>query len=318
MSDGIFNADLDQYLRAAGIDGPPPAITSDPLIAGLTPTEQLLRMLGLAANADDPADIADSVAQQTERDGAATESARAFAAEDERAGADLNSTAAQIPALIAGIAGAVAGALGGVLQPLGQIPQALGQIPQALGQLPQSVAQISGSGMGGDGERAEPDLAFDDAFDEFGDTGRFGDTWTGDGGDGGASAAGGVGAGGGPGGVPGTAATGVLGPPPVPSAGTAPASAPALRISPPGIGAAGSPAAAGMAGLPLIPPGAMHPAAAGDKDAKTETKRVAVPTVRNGAPVQGRLVPPPAAPTVVTRVEGKPVATKRVVAPALE
>ena len=311
MSDGIFNADLDQYLRAAGIDGPPPAITSDPLIAGLTPTEQLLRMLGLAANADDPADIADSVAQQTERDGAATESARAFAAEDERAGADLNSTAAQIPALIAGIAGAVAGALGGVLQPLGQIPQALGQLPQ-------SVAQISGFGMGGDGERAEPDLAFDDAFDEFGDTGRFGDTWTGDGGDGGASAAGGVGAGGGPGGVPGTAATGVLGPPPVPSAGTAPASAPALRISPPGVGVAGSPAAAGMAGLPLIPPGAMHPAAAGDKDAKTETKRVAVPTVRNGAPVQGRLVPPPAAPTVVTRVEGKPVATKRVVAPALE
>ena len=318
MSDGIFNADLDQYLRAAGIDGPPPAITSDPLIAGLTPTEQLLRMLGLAANADDPADIADSVALQTERDSAATESARAFGADDERAGADLNSTAAQIPALIAGIAGAVAGALGGVLQPLGQIPQALGQIPQALGQLPQSVAQISGFGMGGDGERAEPDLAFDDAFDEFGDTGRFGDTWTGDGGDGGASAAGGVGAGGGPGGVPGTAATGVLGPPPVPSAGTAPASAPALRISPPGVGVAGSPAAAGMAGLPLIPPGAMHPAAAGDKDAKTETKRVAVPTVRNGAPVQGRHVPPPAAPTVVTRVEGKPVATKRVVAPALE
>ena len=309
MSDGIFNADLDQYLRAAGIDGPPPAITSDPLIAGLTPTEQLLRMLGLAANADDPADIADSVALQTERDSAATESARAFGADDERAGADLNSTAAQIPALIAGIAGAVAGALGGVLQPLGQLPQALGQLPQ-------SVAQISGFGMGGDGERAEPDLAFDDAFDEFGDTGRFGDTWTGDGGDGGASAAGGVGAGGGPGGVPGTAATGVLGPPPVPSAGTAPASAPALRISPPGVGVAGSPAAAGMAGLPLIPPGAMHPAAAGDKDAKTETKRVSVPTVRNGAPVQGRLVPPPAAPTVVTRVEGKPIATKRVVAPA--
>jgi hypothetical protein len=77
-----------------------------------------------------------------------------------------------------------------------------------------------------------------------------------------------------------------------------------------------------MAGLPLIPPGAMHPAAAGDKDAKTETKRVSVPTVRNGAPIQGRLVPPPvpppAASTALTRVEGKPVATKRVVAPARE
>lgn len=321
MSDGIFNADLDQYLRAAGIDGPPPAITSDPLIAGLTPTEQLLRMLGLAANADDPADIADSITQQTDRDTGASESARAFAAEDERAGAELNSTAAQIPALIAGIAGAVAGALGGVLQPLGQLPQALGQLPGSVAQISGSLAQnpqgweASPIGMGGDGEPAEPDLAFDDTFDEFGDTDRFGDALAGDGGGGGAGA---TGAGGGPGGVPGTTATGVLGPPPVPSAGTAPASAPALRTSPPGLGAAGPPAATGMAGLPLIPPGAMHPAAAGDKDTKTETKRVSVPTVRNGAPVQGRLVPPPAAPTVVTRVEGKPVATKRVVAPALE
>ena len=307
MSDGIFNADLDQYLRAAGIDGPPPAIASDALVAGLTPTEQLLRILGLAANADDPADAADSVAQQSDRDVGATESARAFATEDERAGADLNGTAAQIPQLIAGIAGAVAGALGGALQSLGQLPQALGQISPA-----QGANQIE---MDGYREGAEPDLPFDEPFDAFSDT-DFGDTWAGGGGDG---AAGGTGvAGGGLGGVPGTMATGVLGPPPVPSAGTAPASAPALRISPPGTGAAPPPAAAGMAGMPLIPPGAMNPATAGDKDAKTETKRVSVPTVRNGAPIQGRLVPPPAAPTVVKRVEGKPVATKRVVAPALE
>ena len=307
MSDGIFNADLDQYLRAAGIDGPPPAIASDALVAGLTPTEQLLRILGLAANADDPADAADSVAQQSDRDVGATESARAFATEDERAGADLNGTAAQIPQLIAGIAGAVAGALGGALQSLGQLPQALGQIAPS-----QGANQIE---MDGYRESAEPDLPFDEPFDAFSDT-EFGDTWAGGGGDG---AAGGAGvAGGGLGGVPGTMATGVLGPPPVPSAGTAPASAPALRISPPGTGAAPPPAAAGMAGMPLIPPGAMNPATAGDKDAKTETKRVSVPTVRNGAPIQGRLVPPPAAPTVVKRVEGKPVATKRVVAPALE
>ena len=307
MSDGIFNADLDQYLRAAGIDGPPPAIASDALVAGLTPTEQLLRILGLAANADDPADAADSVAQQSDRDVGATESARAFATEDERAGADLNGTAAQIPQLIAGIAGAVAGALGGAMQSLGQLPQALGQIAPS-----QGANQIE---MDGYRESAEPDLPFDEPFDAFSDT-EFGETWAGGGGDG---AAGGAGvAGGGLGGVPGTMATGVLGPPPVPSAGTAPASAPALRISPPGTGAAPPPAAAGMAGMPLIPPGAMNPATAGDKDAKTETKRVSVPTVRNGAPIQGRLVPPPAAPTVVKRVDGKPVATKRVVAPARE
>ena len=183
MSDGIFNADLDQYLRAAGIDGPPPAITSDALVAGLTPAEQLLRVLGLAANADDPADAADSVAQQSDRDVGATESARAFATEDERAGADLNSTAAQLPQLIAGIAGAVAGALGGALQSLSQLPQALGQLPQAFGQISpaQGATQI---GMGDYLEGAEPELPFDEPFDAFSDTGDFGDTWAGGGGDG--------------------------------------------------------------------------------------------------------------------------------------
>ena len=72
---------------------------------------------------------------------------------------------------------------------------------------------------------------------------------------------------------------------------------------------------AGMAGMPMVPPGAMHGAGGTDKDTKTDTKRVTVPTVKNGAPVEGRITTPPPAPQVTKKFEGKPVATKRIIPP---
>jgi hypothetical protein len=39
------------------------------------------------------------------------------------------------------------------------------------------------------------------------------------------------------------------------------------------------------------------------------------PPVKNGAPVQGRIVAPPTTPEVVKRVAGKPVASRRILAP---
>jgi len=72
-----------------------------------------------------------------------------------------------------------------------------------------------------------------------------------------------------------------------------------------------------MTGMPMIPPGAMRGAAgAADKEAKADTKRVSVPPVKNGAPVQGRITTPPPAPPVTKKVEGKPVATKRIIVPS--
>ena len=65
----------------------------------------------------------------------------------------------------------------------------------------------------------------------------------------------------------------------------------------------------------MVPPGAMHGAAGTDKDAKADTKRVSVPPVKNGAPVQGRITTPPPLPNVTKLVAGKPVATRRIVAP---
>jgi hypothetical protein len=322
MTGDRLDADADQYRQAAVQNLAPPTIASDPLAAGMSPTEQLLRILGLAANADDPQDNADSIDAQAERDAQAIAAAEAFTTQDEQAAAEVNSVAAQdqtaqlaqqLPQMISGIAGAVTGALGGALAPLGQIPQ----------QLAQAAFQTGMGAYRGDGAS---DLQFDDpgALDALpiddiatdtpglsdaglgGDGGGFGDF--GGGGFGGADPGGGSAA------MTGTIPTGLLGPPPVPSASTAPASAPAVTTSLPNTAPAPTPAGAGMAGVPMVPPGAMTGTNGADKDAKADTKRITVPQVRNGTPVQGRLTAPPVAP-VIKRVEGKPVASRRIIAP---
>jgi hypothetical protein len=322
MTGDRLDADADQYRQAAVQNLAPPTIASDPLAAGMSPTEQLLRILGLAVNADDPQDNADSIDAQAERDAQAIAAAEAFAAQDEQAAAEVNSVAAQdqtaqlaqqLPQMISGIAGAVTGALGGALAPLGQIPQ----------QLAQAAFQTGMGTYRGDGTS---DLQIDDpglldslpADDIATDSPALSDA--GLGGDGGAfgdfggGGFGGAPAGGGSAPMTGTMPTGLLGPPPVPSASTAPASAPAVTTSLPTIAPAPTPAGAGMAGVPMVPPGAMAGANGADKDAKADTKRISVPQVRNGTPVQGRLTAPPVAP-VTKRVEGKPVASRRIVAP---
>ena len=67
--------------------------------------------------------------------------------------------------------------------------------------------------------------------------------------------------------------------------------------------------------MPMMPPGAMAGAGGAGGDSKTDTKRIVPPSVKNGAPVQGRIVAPPTAPEVVKRVAGKPVASRRILAP---
>jgi hypothetical protein len=288
----------------------------------MSPTEQLLRILGLAANADDPQDSADSIDAQAERDAQAIAAAEAFTTQDEQAAAEVNSVAAQdqtaqlaqqLPQMISGIAGAITGALGGALAPLVQIPQ----------QLAQAAFQTGMGAYRGDGAS---DLQIDDpgaldalSFDDIAtDTPALSDAGLGGDGDGfgdfGGGGFGGADPGGGSAPITGTIPTGLLGPPPVPSASTAPASAPAVTTSLPNTAPAPTPAGAGMAGVPMVPPGAMTGANGADKDAKADTKRITVPQVRNGTPVQGRLTAPPVAP-VIKRVEGKPVASRRIIAP---
>lgn len=309
MTGGQLNANAEQYLQANGMNAIPPPITSDPLVAGATPIEQLLRVLGLAANAGDPQDNSESAEEHATRDAKTSEAAAKFPAQDENAAAEMNGVAGQgdatqmaqqLPQMASGIAGALAGALGGALQPLAQIPQ---QVTQGAQQ-----AMQTGMGMmqqaGGTADQLDDASLSDLPLDEFGlDTGDLG----GSGGGGGDL--------GGGGGLGGTTPTAMLGPPPVPSAGTYPSSAPVIPTPPPSVAAPPAAPTSGMAGMPMVPPGAMHGAGGAEKDAKTDTKRVSVPPVKNGAPVQGRITTPPPTPHVTKKVDGKPVATRRIIAP---
>ncbi len=305
MSGGQLNANASDYLAANGMNLAPPPISSDPLVAGMTPIEQLLRVLGLAANLGDPKDNTESIEEHAKRDSKTAEAAAKFPAQDEQASAEMKGVAGQgqadqmaqqLPQMASGIAGALAGAMGGALQPFAQIPQQLAQGAQQAMQTGMGMMQQAG------GSAAQLDKAsLDLPLDEFGETpGELG--------------AGG-GAGGGGGGIGGTSPTAMLGPPPIPSAGTSPSSAPAMGGSAPKMAAPGPTPSAGMGGMPMIPPGAMHGAGGSEKDAKPDTKRVSVPTVKNGAPVQGRITAPPPASPVSKKVDGKPVATKRIIVP---
>ena len=134
MTGDQLNANVDQYLQAAAMNTPPPPIISDPLVTGSTPVEQLLRVLGLAANLGDARDNADSTAEHAKRDAKTTRRPK-FAAQDEQAAQELSdlappairlrrrpprhqadqtaAMARQLPQAASSIAGALAGALGG-------------------------------------------------------------------------------------------------------------------------------------------------------------------------------------------------------------
>ena len=308
MTGGQLNANAEQYLQANGMNAVPPPITSDPLVAGATPIEQLLRVLGLAANAGDPQDNSESAEEHAMRDAKTAEAAAKFPAQDENAAAEMNGVAGQgdatqmaqqLPQMASGIAGALAGALGGALQPLAQIPQQVAQGAQQAMQTGMGMMQQAGGTANELDDASLSDLPLDEFGSETADLG---------GGTGGGSDLG-------SGGLGGTTPTAMLGPPPVPSAGTYPSSAPVMPTPPLSTAAPAAAPTAGMAGMPMVPPGAMHGAGGAEKDAKADTKRVSVPPVKNGAPVQGRITTPPPAPQVTKKVDGKPVATRRIIVP---
>ncbi len=336
MTSGQLNANVEQYLQAAASNTPPPTILSDPVIPGVTPVEQWMAVLTAAANLSDAADNAQAAAEHAERDAKMAEAAAKFAAQDEQAAAELESiaaepyiaangtpavpdhattTAQQLPQMASGIASALAGALGGALQPLAQFPQQAAQGVQQAMQAGMGLLQQAGGDAGLTLEEADltaTPLAEDGTTDSD-DIGALDGA-----GAGAVNSGGGIGAaGGGLGALSGTAPTAYLGPPPVPpsSPSTAPSSAPIASATPAGNAVAHPPVGAGMAGMPLVPPGAMGAAASSDKDEKGDTKRVSVPPIQNGAPVQGRLIVPPEAPPVTKKFEGKPVVARRIIAP---
>jgi hypothetical protein len=293
---------LDQLAKLNGLP-PPPVITPDQLATGGSAISQLLRLLGIAANGGDPRDSLAAITGHSEREAKTADALGKFPANEEQASARLAGVGGQsemgqmfqqMPQMAAGIAGGIAGALGGALQPLSQIPQQIAQAGQQAMQMGMGALQHGVGGGAAAGEAIPADLL--------------------EAGGGGEGFGGGSGGGAGGGGLGTTTPTAMLGPLPAPSAGTVPASSHMPTVAPPSATEPSGGPRGGMGAMPMMPPGAMQ-AAGSANDAKADTKRVVVPSVKNGAPVQGRITTPPPTPEVIKRVDGTPVATRRIVLP---
>lgn len=264
-----FHADVDHYLQAGALSVAPPPIPSDPLVGGDTPIEQLLRVLGLAANSGDPQDSAESAGLHAKRDVWTTEAAGSFTEQDDAA-------AQQLPQLISGITGALTGVAGALLQPMSQLPQ---QLAQGAQQVIEAATALVGGLSSPDQSRAEDpgtDLAAESSAEpmDFGDMGDVGDSAD--------SAA--------PTAVPETAPTAALGPAPVASSATHPSGStgvPSTRVANTMPASAPSATAAGM---PMFPPAGMPMGGTDSRvDSRTDTKRVVtVSGRRDGKPVAAR------------------------------
>jgi hypothetical protein len=287
---------LDKLAQLAG-QPPPPGITPDPLAAGRAYISQLLKVLGIAANSGDPADLASAQAGYDERGLKTGDALTKFPANEAESSAkmagvgnqsEMTQMLQQIPQMASGLAGSISGALGGFMQPLGQMSQQVAQIGQQAMQAGMSGLQ-HGVGAAAAGEAIPGELL------------------------GATSGAGEIGGGGG--GLGATTPTAMLGPLPAPSAGTEPASAHATSPPPPNAPASPGAPRGAMSAMPMMPPGAMHGAAGTGSEAKPDTKRVVAPAVKNGAPVQGRITTPPPTSEVTKRGEGKPIASRRILLP---
>ncbi|ULP40474.1 hypothetical protein [Mycobacterium lentiflavum] len=295
MTGDRIQIDLDSLAKLGG-GPPPPGITPDQLATGRSLMSQLLRIFGIAANTGDPADMSGTESGYAERSTKTGDALAKFPANEAESAGKLGGAgspaemAQQIPQMISGVAGGISGAMQGLLQPLSQLPQQAAQIGQ----------QMMQAGMGAMQHGAGEAAAIPGEL-------------TGSTSGAGAGARGGGVGGGGLGGA--TTPTGGLNPLPAPSAGTEPASARSTSIPPPSPAAPTSASRGGMGAMPMMPPGAMHGAGGGGKDEKPDTKRIVAPSVKNGAPVQGRITTPPPVAEVVKRVEGKPVASRRIILP---
>lgn len=290
--------ELGQWLAAHGMNVPPPPITSDPVAPVQSSFDALLAAVGLAANSGDAADDTAAQAGHAEREAQLNDAMQKFPANEEQSAQQLAELGGKDPmSQFSGLAQAapevgqgLAGALGGMLQPVSQLGQQLPQAGMQAAQAGMSALQHgAGSGAAGTAGAIPGELL------------------------GAGESAGGAGGVGGDLGA--TMPAAALGPPPTPSGNTIPASSPATQPVPPSALESSAIPRGGMSGMPLMPPGATGGAGGPDKDAKADAKRVVSPQVKNGAPVQGRVAASPTTTDAVKQVQGKPVSTRRIIAP---
>jgi hypothetical protein len=277
---------LSQLAHALGMP-PPPPLTPDQIASGTSLMSQLLATLGLAGNAGDSKDMAAAQKGYEKRGEKTGDAMTQFPVGEQDSSKELEQLMGTVQQMPQQFMQTFSSLLNGLSQPVNQAVQ---QASQITSQLTSSLGK-AGQGAGLTGELPA---------DALGDTlGAGGEAL-------GAASGGGAGLAGS------TIPAGNLGPPPIPSAGTYPASSPIPPATPPSLPDAASGARGPMGGMPMMPPGAAGGAGAGGSDSKAETKRIVSPSVKNGAPVQGRIITPQTAPEVVKRIAGKPVASRRI------
>ena len=296
----FIRVDSSTYGGVAQAPPPPPIAPTGMPAPDPSPVGAALAGLSAASDLGVPGDIAGSTEGDLDRRARAADAAAKFPANEADAAQQFQAVGAQgsnqmVQQLVSGITGALGGAVGGILGPLTQLPQQAMQAGQG------AMQPLMGALQGAHGAAAA-DAEGSSLLDSFG-------------------------------GEPGsrrwwrrrwsrlrwwrrrTTPAGYLGPPPVPTSSppTTPAGAPAkpVMMTPTG-GTLPMSGQSGMAGMPMVPPGAMggH-GEAGSKDKPAE-KRVMAPGVPNGQPVKGRLTIPPSAPLAPKPGESKPtVVTNR-------
>jgi hypothetical protein len=278
---------VEELAQALQHNMPPPPIPADMPAGAISEIDMLLAGLGMAGNSGDPTDMAQGQAGFAQRGEKTGEAMAKFPASQEDSSKMLEQMMGTVQQMPQQAIQAFTGLFQGVSQPLNQVLQQGMQMGTQLA----STMGKAGAGAGA----SLPASAVGDAL-----------------GTGGSALGAGAGAGAGLAGA--TTPAGNLGPPPTPSAGTYPASSPTVQAPvPTAPDAAGARGQMG-GGMPMMPPGAAGAGGSGG-DNKAETKRVVPPSVKNGAPVQGRITAPQTAPEVVKRVAGKPIASRRILAP---
>jgi len=278
---------VEELAQALQHNMPPPPIPADMPAGAVSEIDMLLAGLGMAGNSGDPTDLAQGQAGFAQRGEKTSEAMAKFPASQEDSSKMLEQMMGTVQQMPQQAIQAFTGLFQGVSQPLNQVLQQGMQMGTQLA----STMGKAGAGAGA----SLPASALGDALGA-------GESALGAGGGAGAGLAGA------------TTPAGNLGPPPTPSAGTYPASSPTPQAPvPTAPDAAGARGPMG-GGMPMMPPGAAGAGGSGS-DSKAETKRVVPPSVKNGAPVQGRITAPPTAPEVVKRVAGKPIASRRILPP---
>ena len=229
---------LQELATALGVPLPPVSM-SDPVVPGGVPFDQLLAALGMASNSGDAADNAGAQADHGQRNLKVNDALNKFPANEQASagklsgGEDMLKMAESMPQTAAQIAGSLSGAL---MQPFAQILQTLSQ----------SGNQLLQTGLGAftKGAGAGAAVPASSLGAELGAGGKL-------------SGLSGGGAGAGAGGA-GTSPAAMLGPPPTPAGGTAPASSPHGPPIPPAPAEPTSASRGAAGGMPMMSPAGMH------------------------------------------------------------